>query len=215
MPLLTRRFKGYVKTLLPFALSFLPLIEDPIEEDWNRIAIGGSYRTGIETMATTELYLIRHGLAGEHGSYPNDNERPLTEEGKQKTRQVADRLLSLNLNFDLILTSPLVRAQQTADILLKAGLSQQLQEASYLAPGGSIDAWLEWLRSQNRSENLRLALVGHEPGLSEWAETLLWGKSSGALTLKKAGIIGLTLPEHDSPVGNSSLFWLTPPRFLL
>jgi phosphohistidine phosphatase len=166
-------------------------------------------------MATTELYLIRHGLAGEHGSYSNDHERPLTEEGKQKTRQVADRLLSLGLNFDLILTSPLVRAQQTANILLKAGLSQQLQEVSYLAPGGNIDTWVEWLRSQNQSENLRLALVGHEPGLSEWAETLLWGKSSGAFELKKAGIIGLTLPKEGSPVGNSSLFWLTPPRFLL
>ncbi|UBF28180.1 phosphohistidine phosphatase SixA [Kovacikia minuta CCNUW1] len=165
-------------------------------------------------MATAELYLIRHGLAGEHGSYPNDDERPLTEEGKKKTREIAKRLLDLELNFDLILTSPLVRARQTADILLKVGLSKKLEEASYLAPGGSIDAWLEWLRSQQQA-HFCLALVGHEPGLSEWAEILLWGKSRGALTLKKAGVIGMSLPETSSPVGSSSLFWLTPPRFLL
>jgi phosphohistidine phosphatase len=56
--------------------------------------------------------------------------------------------------------------------------------------------------------------VGHEPNLSLWAETLLWGKTNGVLTLKKAGVLGLTLPEQ-TPIGNSTLFWLTPPRFLL
>ncbi|MGA7932572.1 MAG: phosphohistidine phosphatase SixA [Kovacikia sp.] len=162
-----------------------------------------------------ELFLIRHGLAGEHGSYANDHERPLTEEGKKKTRQVAKRLLDLDLEFELILTSPLVRAQQTAEILLKVGLGQKLEESSHLAPGGRIDAWVDWLRSQHYPENVRLALVGHEPGLSEWAETFLWGKSSGTLRLKKAGVIGLSLPESGSPIGACSLFWLTSPRFLL
>lgn len=164
---------------------------------------------------TIDLYIIRHGLAGEHGSYANDAERPLTEEGKKKTRQVAKRLRDLNLKFDAVLTSPLVRARQTAEILVEAGLSSQLEEASYLAPGGDIDAWLDWLQGWKHPEDACLSLVGHEPDLSEWAETLLWGHTKGKLVLKKAGIIGLTLPDDGSPIGNSELFWLTPPKFLL
>ena len=163
---------------------------------------------------TIDLYLIRHGLAGEHGSYANDEERPLTDEGKQKTQQVAKRLYALTLRFDLILTSPLVRAHQTADLLLKAKLSQELQVSSHLAPGGSLDQWLQWLKHERSPDITTLALVGHEPNLSTWAEMLLWGESKGVLSLKKAGVIGLTLPEKDC-LGNSAFFWLTPPRFLL
>ncbi len=166
-------------------------------------------------MSTIELYLVRHGLAGERGTYPNDDERPLTDEGKKKTRQVAKRLLELDLHFDLILTSPLVRARQTADILVDVGLGTQLEEVGCLSPGGDLDAWVDWLYSWQKSEKPCLALVGHEPDLSEWAETLLFGKPAGVLTLKKAGVMGLTLPGEGSPIGNSSLFWLTPPRFLV
>ena len=165
-------------------------------------------------MPSIDLYLIRHGLAGEHGSYTNDNERPLTDEGKQKTRQVAKRLHALTLRFDLILTSPLVRAHQTAELLVEAKLSQTLQVSPQLAPGGSLNEWLEWLQQERSPSVTTVAIVGHEPNLSAWAETLVWGAPKGVLSLKKAGVIGLTVPEQ-SPMGNSTLFWLTPPRFLL
>ncbi len=164
--------------------------------------------------AELELYLIRHGLAGEHGSYPHDHERPLTEEGQKKTRQVAQRLADLGLKFDLILTSPLVRARQTADILVNAGLSKQLQESGYLADG-DLDGWLAWLKTWKSTSGKPLALVGHEPSLSRWAESLVFGRSLGSFELKKAGILGLLLPDQVAPVGRSTLFWLTPPRLLL
>lgn len=165
-------------------------------------------------MSTFNLYLIRHGIAGQHGDYATDRERPLTEEGKHKTRQVADRLSSLDLKFDLILTSPLVRAKQTADILQEVGLSKRLEEAAYLAPGGDLQAWLNWLEDWKESAK-SLALVGHEPDLSAWAETLIWGSAQSKLILKKAGAIGLTLPLSGSPIAHSQLFWLTPPRFFV
>lgn len=161
-----------------------------------------------------DLYLIRHGLAGEHGSYPNDDERPLTDEGKKKTKQVAKRLVSLGLQFDWMLTSPLVRARQTADILLEAGLSNHLEESPCLADG-NLEEWLTWLKSWQPGNDRTLALVGHEPSLSQWAETLAFSQSRGAFELKKAGIIGLFLPDQENPVGRSTLFWLTPPRFLI
>ncbi len=165
-------------------------------------------------MATFNLYLIRHGLAGQHGDYENDAKRPLTDEGKHKTHQVAKRLADLDLKFDLILTSPLVRAKQTAEILKDTGLSKHLEDAAYLAPGGNIQDWVNWLEGWKDSEK-SLALVGHEPDLSSWAEILIWGESQGKLVLKKAGAIGLILPLSGSPISNSHLFWLTPPRFLI
>ncbi|MBW4519411.1 MAG: phosphohistidine phosphatase SixA [Scytolyngbya sp. HA4215-MV1] len=166
-------------------------------------------------MSHLHLYLIRHGLAAEHGSYANDDERPLTEEGRQKTRQVAKQLRQLGLQFNLMLTSPLVRARQTADILQKEHLAARLEESALLAGGVDIRLWLEWLTQWQRTDPACLALVGHEPDLSAWAEILLWGEASDRLILKKAGVIGLQLPDRGDPIGNSQLFWLTPPRFLL
>ncbi|MBW4662433.1 MAG: phosphohistidine phosphatase SixA [Drouetiella hepatica Uher 2000/2452] len=163
-------------------------------------------------MSAIELYLIRHGIAAEHGIYPKDSERPLTDEGQEKTRQVAQRLYELDIRFDLIQTSPLVRARQTANILQSAGLGQSLEESSHLAPEGSFEDWVSWLRSWKGE---KLAIVGHEPNLGEWTERLVWGSVHHQIVVKKAAVIGLLLPETGSPAGKSQLFWLTPPRLLL
>ncbi|MEH1935145.1 MAG: phosphohistidine phosphatase SixA [Nostoc sp.] len=163
-----------------------------------------------------ELYLIRHGIAEDKGLGIKDEERSLTKEGRQKTEKVAQKLVKLGLNFDLILTSPLVRARQTAEILIAEKLSSQLEESSHLAPDGQISSWLkDWLEPRNYSQNTQLALVGHEPGLTNWAENLLWGEVKASLVLKKAGMIGIKLPETGSALGRSQMFWLTPPKYLL
>jgi len=59
-----------------------------------------------------------------------------------------------------------------------------------------------------------LGIVGHEPDLSAWAELLVFGEIKGSLVLKKAGIIGITIPEVGLPIGNSLLFLLIPPKLL-
>jgi phosphohistidine phosphatase len=163
-----------------------------------------------------ELYLIRHGIAQERQAGLKEEDRQLTKEGRQKTEKVAERLLQLDLQFDVIVTSPLVRARQTAEILLATGLGSQLEESTHLAPGGNLSNWLVyWLEPKNYPQNTRLALVGHEPDLSNWAEILLWGETKGCLVLKKAGMIGIKLPETGSVLGRSQMFWLTPPKYLL
>lgn len=163
-----------------------------------------------------ELYLIRHGIAEEHQAGIKDEERQLTKAGRQKTEKVAQRLHTLGLQFDLIVTSPLVRARQTAEILLTAKLSSQLEESNHLAPNGHIASWLDyWLQPKDLPPNTQLALVGHEPCLGNWAEILLWGEAKDSIVLKKAGMIGVKLPEIGSPVGRSQMFWLIPPRYLL
>ena len=162
-----------------------------------------------------ELYLIRHGIAQERDSALKDDDRTLTKVGQDKTKEVAKRLYNLGLRFDVILTSPLVRSHQTAEIFTQMQLSSQLQVFTELAPNGNIHAWLNWLEQQNYPSNSKLALIGHQPNLGEWASMLVWGQANDGLILKKAGIIGLNLPEMRSPIGNSQMFLLTPPKLLL
>ncbi len=163
-----------------------------------------------------ELYFIRHGIAEEATNEIKDEQRSLTEQGRKKMQKVAQRLKDLDLSFDLIATSPLVRAQQTAEILVSIGLSSQLEQCSYLAPGGSTEDWVEkWLKPKDYQPSTRLALVGHQPCLTNWAEILIWGEVKNSLVLKKAGIIGIEIPPTASIVGRGQMFWLTPPRYLL
>jgi phosphohistidine phosphatase len=162
-----------------------------------------------------ELYLIRHGIAQERDFAIKDNDRTLTKVGQDKTEEVAKRLYNLGLRFDLILTSPLVRSHQTAEIFTQMQLSSQLQVSTELAPNGNIDSWLNWLEQQNYPPTSKLALIGHQPDLGAWASMLVWGEAKEALILKKAGIIGLNLPTMRSPIGQSQMFLLTPPKFLI
>jgi phosphohistidine phosphatase len=167
-----------------------------------------------------ELYFVRHGLAGDgNPGDPSDDDRPLTPDGQIKTRRIADRL-NLLISVDLIVTSPLRRAQQTAQILRLAGLGDRLERLPGLAPGGSIEDWLAWLDGEMPDRRGKaIALVGHQPDLGHWAEQLIWGRAPAAdpdrLVIKKAGVVGLHLPDKGSPIGRSQLFWLAPPRLLL
>jgi len=173
-------------------------------------------------MASVSLYFIRHGIAAERGTYANDAERPLTDEGRKKTRQVAKRLHELGLRFDLLITSPLVRAEQTAAIFQAtahdtAKYYLPVQVSEFLAPDRNFTDWFDQFQQnlKHQSGNLAVGLIGHEPDLSAWAEILVWGEVRSVLVLKKAGVIGLSLPEQDSPIGNSLLFLLIPPKLLI
>ncbi len=163
-----------------------------------------------------ELYLIRHGIAAVRGTYTNDDERPLVTKGISKTQEVARKLRSIGLEFDLILSSPLVRAFQTAEILLEADLSSNLEPFTSLKPGGKIQEWLHWLQERRNNNSLNnLALVGHQPDLGNWAEMLVWGSIRNQIIIKKAGIVGLRLPDSTEILGNSDLFLLTSPKWFI
>lgn len=172
-------------------------------------------------MTTTQTYFIRHGIAVERSSERADETRSLTPKGLAKTQQVAQALLDQGLQFEALLTSPLVRARQTAEILHSAGLSARVEEFLPLSPGGHLSDWLTWLETwqQARSDQQSVALVGHEPDLSQWAQQLVSGANSPPPSrqwiLKKAGVIGLQVPAASHAMGQSQLFWLSPPRFLL
>jgi phosphohistidine phosphatase len=149
-------------------------------------------------MADLELILLRHGLAQPHGSV-EDRQRALTTEGRQRTRRVCQRARQLGLQAPLLITSPLVRAYQTAEIAVEEGLASSLTCSEALAPGG--DPWpllQDWCARTTAVGSPRLILVGHEPDLGELACQLI-GAPGGALALKKAGIALLAWPQGAPP----------------
>lgn len=162
-----------------------------------------------------KIYLIRHGIAEERGGHKPDEQRELTSKGKIKTEKIAQKLSDLTINFATILTSPLVRAKQTAAILAKAQLTQQIIEFAPLAPGGNIQDWFDWLQNSAQSNSEAIALVGHQPDLTNWAELLVWGKIGGKLSLKKAGLIGLEIGDLSNSLGTGELFLLISPKWLI
>lgn len=163
-----------------------------------------------------EVYLIRHGIAAEKGTYADDEQRPLIKKGQDKTAQVAQRLVRVGLKFDLLLSSPLVRAYQTAEILQQAGLAQTIETFAPLKPDGAIAEWVEWQQQyQAQHPDAKIALVGHQPDLGNWAEMLLWGAIKDQIEVKKSGIIGLKIPQVGTPIARSTLFLHVSPKWLI
>jgi phosphohistidine phosphatase len=159
----------------------------------------------------SELYLVRHGIAAERGKeWPDDSKRPLTHKGIARMREVAAGLKDLGVELDLILTSPLVRARQTADLLHQGlGGSIPLEETTVLAPGGAPPDLIEVLRSKKKEA--RVALVGHEPDLGRLAAFLIGARAP--LVFKKGGICRIDF-EKFPPVPPGQLVWFALPKML-
>lgn len=131
-----------------------------------------------------ELMLFRHGIAESYGSEGTDASRRLTDEGKVKTAQAGRGLARIATAPQAILTSPLVRAQQTAEILAPIfGCRSEVFEP--LGYGSATDI----IRQLALRSEASLLLVGHEPTLSQTAEILCTGRARGFIVLKKAGCI--------------------------
>jgi phosphohistidine phosphatase len=157
-----------------------------------------------------ELYLVRHAIAAERSDdIPDDSARPLTSRGVQRFRRVAAGLRALGVSVDVVLTSPLVRAKQTAE-LLADGLSPHppVQTVGSLAPGAGHAAFVEDLGRRAKGRT-RIACVGHEPDLGLLAARLIGARRP--LAFKKGGVCRIDL---ESAGGAGHLVWLAPPRLL-
>jgi phosphohistidine phosphatase len=159
-----------------------------------------------------ELYVLRHAIAEPRGAGErNDPDRRLTDEGIAKLREVVRGMRSVRLSFDRILTSPYLRARQTAEIVAAAlGIEETVERCPHLAPDGDPAALIKAI---NAPAAPRTLLVGHEPGLSRLISTLTSGDPGAAFTLKKAGLCKLTAAtlRHGRC---ASLEWLLAPALL-
>jgi phosphohistidine phosphatase len=143
--------------------------------------------------------------------YLNDSERPLTSEGERKLRRIAEAMKTLGLFFDLILSSPYLRACQTAEIVADAlHARKRLVFSDTLTPGGSSKKLVEFLNHLDpRPEDV--LLVGHEPYLSELISLLISGRSGLAVVMKKGGLCKLSVNslQHGRC---AALEWLLTPK---
>jgi phosphohistidine phosphatase len=156
-----------------------------------------------------ELYLIRHGLAEDRGeAWPDDTKRPLTHKGMARLRREAAALEALGVKFDQVLTSPLVRARQTAEIMALVGKAP-IGTSHGLAPGGTVAQVIEELG--RHGAHTRIALVGHEPGIGELAARLLGSRS--ALEFKKGAVCRIDV-ETLPPARAGHLRWFATPKML-
>ena len=163
-----------------------------------------------------DLYILRHGIATERGTagYERDFERPLTPDGEKKVRRISKAMLRLELMFDLIVSSPYVRARETAEIVAATlSLTKQLDFRDSLGADGDPRELIAELTKLKPEPN-RLLLVGHEPSLSTIASLLISGSPKPCLVLKKAGFCKLTV--ESLRVGRcAQLEWLLTPRQML
>lgn len=153
------------------------------------------------------VFVIRHAEAEEPvdaaRARRSDGQRRLTESGKRDMRKGAEGLALLVDDIRLILTSPLKRAVETAEILHGTFPMAKLRQQPQLAPGFDPDALLKSITGQSGS----VALVGHEPDLSQWIGYMCSGTSRSVVRMKKGSICRLDMPDPAHP-GEASIAWL-------
>ena len=160
---------------------------------------------------TCSLYLVRHAIAEERGDdWPDDSKRPLTDKGIAKMRQAVEGLDALDTGIEVVVTSPLVRARQTADLLVE-GLKPKpsLDVLPALAPGETPANVAEALAAY--AGRNAIALVGHEPGLGELGGWLIG--ANAPIVFKKGGACRIDVASLP-PERYGQLVWLATPRML-
>jgi phosphohistidine phosphatase len=158
-----------------------------------------------------ELYLIRHAVAEERGDeWPDDAKRPLSDDGASRMRKAARGLDRLGVTLDVVVTSPLVRAKQTAELVAEAmNPRPPIVTAESLAPGGTYQEVVTDLEKQSR--RTRIAIVGHEPGIGEFAARLIGSRHS--IEFKKGAVCQIDV-DALPPSGPGDLRWLLTPKIL-
>jgi phosphohistidine phosphatase len=165
---------------------------------------------GIEEEHTLRCVLFRHGIAANREEWTGkDGDRPLTDKGKRRVKGAAAGLKRVDVRPTHIVTSPLIRAVDTAKLLHATfALRSPPQLVKELLPGASSEAAIGLL--QDLPGGSCVVCVGHEPQLGMIASMLLTGRSSSAFPLKKAGACLVELPLPVKPGGGRLVWWLTP-----
>ena len=168
------------------------------------------------SIKSMELFILRHGIAVERGTegVKNDFDRRLTPEGEEKLRRITRAMRHLQLSFDWILSSPYVRARETAELVASAlALKKKIELQETL---GADSNPREFIAGLIRVADLpkRVLVVGHEPSLSTLASLLLTGNAQPCLSFKKGGLAKLTVGKLR--VGRcATLEWILTPKQML
>jgi phosphohistidine phosphatase len=158
-----------------------------------------------------QLYLIRHAIAAgaSAASVVMDSERALTEVGAKKMRKQALALKRMGVEFDVVLTSPLVRAHQTAEIVCEVlGCPDRITRCDALAPGCEAGALVRVLRDYELGT--RIAAVGHNPDFEKLASALIGRGLEGGIQFKKGAICRIDVHQLTPQLSGELVWHLTP-----
>ncbi|HEX9657774.1 MAG TPA: phosphohistidine phosphatase SixA [Bacteroidota bacterium] len=162
------------------------------------------------------VYLLRHAIAVLRGTeeYERDSDRPLTPKGEKKMHRIAEGMKAMGLSFDVILSSPVLRARQTAEIAAEVlGQKKRLEFLEALSTSGDPEDVVNAIQKKYTSCE-DILLVGHEPDMSALISVLLSGDDNLAITMKKGGLCKLTIDEIQ--FGKcATLEWLLAPKQLI
>jgi phosphohistidine phosphatase len=156
-----------------------------------------------------QLLVIRHGIAENAETFAatgkDDSRRPLTKAGTRKMKEVAAGLLEMVEALDVIGASPLLRAQQTAEIVAKAYGDLSVTTAEALSPGSDPSSLVHWLGEHAAAEFV--AIVGHEPHLGMLVTWLMTGGRDSRVAMSKGGAALLEFPLRVT-AGSGTLQWV-------
>jgi phosphohistidine phosphatase len=158
-----------------------------------------------------EVILLRHAKAENRdpSAWPNDDLRPLTAEGRAEQRAAARAMKKMGIKFDFLVTSPLLRATETADIVANVyRWPEPPQVAQELGHGYAVDAVVKLLAKF--PPDASVALVGHEPDFSNLAAALISMSGDVNITLKKSGVLGIEFEGQAERGKGALLFHLKP-----
>jgi phosphohistidine phosphatase len=161
------------------------------------------------------LYIVRHAIAVERGTsgYEDDSQRPLTDAGAKKMKKIAMGIHQLGIELDVILTSPYVRARDTAKILAERfDMTDRIYFSDNLIPSGNFESLVFEIHEKYDLANI--ALVGHVPMLSSLISWLTTGDTDARITFKKGGVAYLASDSLYQD-GRATLEWLLPPSIMV
>lgn len=158
------------------------------------------------------IYLVRHAIAENAGTtaYEDDSLRPLTDKGRKKMKKIVGALNDIGVGPDLIVSSPYVRASQTASILAKElKYKEEIVYSNSLVPMGEPDDMIGEINKKYSVDEIML--VGHEPNLSTLMSVLLTGNPDISINLKKGGVCCLSIDNLQDD-RKAVLEWLITPK---
>ena len=156
------------------------------------------------------LFILRHGKAAPSGSGAVDAERALTEKGRNEIEDIARWMATQGLVFDLIATSPLLRARETAEIVAGRTPQSRLESWASLSVGGSIDEVSREIAGH--VQDSALLIVGHEPSLSLLIGRTIAGNQGAGIVLAKGGLAKIRNIAADGDQIRGELHWLLTPK---
>jgi len=160
-----------------------------------------------------DLFILRHGKAGKSSGGPDDAARELTRKGRDEIEGIAQWMKAQEFRFDMIASSPLQRALETATVVASVLDEEDLLTTwDALAPGGDADTVCS--AASKQGDDGAVLIVGHEPGLSGLISAIISGDTNSSIVLSKGGLAKIrNYSFRDRPSGE--LQWLLTPKQIL